>query len=289
MLPHAPGRPTTRLRTAPDGRRTEVRARLGAPLEARSAALVAVLVGLGLALLGAGPAAAHNTLVSSDPADGTTAATAPAQVTLTFNEPAVALGTVVEVRAPDGRVVSSGEAVLTGASVAQGLSGELPAGDYSVLWRVTSADGHPIEGQLTFTAQGPTTVGDEPAAAGPDATPTAEAPTPTPTPTPTSTAPAATESAEPAEPAEQDPAAEASATNALLAGTVAALAALGVVVAVLIRRRPHGQHGGAGASAAAGAPWGGEPDGSTGGTRDAGAGGAGPDGSAGTRDGSTGD
>lgn len=286
MLPHAPGRPTTRLRTAPDGRRTEVRARLGAPLEARSAALVAVLVGLGLALLGAGPAAAHNTLVSSDPADGTTAATAPAQVTLTFNEPPVALGTVVEVRAPDGRVVSSGEAVLTGASVAQGLSGELPAGDYSVLWRVTSADGHPIEGQLTFTAQGPTTVGDEPAAAGPDATPTAEAPTPTPTPTPTSTAPAATESAEPAE---QDPAAEASATNALLAGTVAALAALGVVVAVLIRRRPHGQHGGAGASAAAGAPWGGEPDGSTGGTRDAGAGGAGPDGSAGTRDGSTGD
>ncbi|MFS0700748.1 copper resistance protein CopC [Cellulomonas sp. 179-A 4D5 NHS] len=242
---------------------------------------MAVLVGLGLALLGAGPAAAHNTLVSSDPADGSTAATAPAQVTLTFNEPAVALGTVVEVRAPDGRVVSSGEAVLTDASVAQGLSGELPAGDYSVLWRVTSADGHPIEGQLTFTAQGPTTVGDEPAAADPAATPTAETPTATPTTTPT--APEATESAEPAE---RDPAAEASATNVLLAGTVAALAALGVVVAVLIRRRPLSHHGGAGGPAVAGAPRAGEPDGPTGGS-----GGAGPDGSdgsTGTRDGSTG-
>jgi methionine-rich copper-binding protein CopC len=286
MLPHAPGRTTTRPRTAPDGRRTEVRARPGTPLGAPVAALAAVLVGLGLTLLGAGPAAAHNTLVSSDPADGSTAATAPAQVTLTFNEPAVALGTVVEVRAPDGRVVSSGDAVLTDASVAQALSGELPAGDYAVLWRVTSADGHPIEGQLTFTAQGATTIGDVPAAAGPAVTPTAAAPTPTetPTPTPTSTAPEATESAEPAE---RDPEAEASATNALLAGTVAALVALGVVVAVLIRRRPHGQHGGAGASAAAAAPRDGQPGGSAGGT--GGAGGTGPDGSAGTRDGATGD
>ncbi|MGW6131029.1 copper resistance CopC family protein [Cellulomonas sp. NPDC055163] len=275
MLPHAPGRPTPYPRTAPDGRRTGVPARAGAPLGTPPRALsrapgamlglaLSALVGVALTVLGAGPSAAHNTLVSSDPADGSTPATAPAQVTLTFNEPAVALGTVVEVRAPDGTVVSSGDAVLTDASVAQGLSGELPAGPYSVLWRVTSADGHPIEGQLTFTAQGPTVVGGAPGSAttGPAATPTAEptaTPTPTAAPSPTTTAPGASESAEPAE---RDPEAEASATNALLAGTVAVLVALGVVVAVLIRRRPHGHDAGPDGTAPDGAP--GTPDGSTG-------------------------
>ncbi|MBB2924462.1 copper resistance CopC family protein [Cellulomonas cellasea] len=286
MLPHAPDRPTTLPRTAPGGRRTGVRAQVRGAFALLVAAFAAVLAGLGgitLGVLGAGPAAAHSALVSSDPADGSTPATAPAQVTLTFNEPAVALGTVVEVRAPDGRVVSTGDAVLADAGVTQALSGDLPAGAYSVLWRVTSADGHPIEGQLTFTAQGPTTAGDVPAASDPAttaATPTAE---PTATLTTTTAAAAAPEATESAEPAERDPAAEASATNALLAGTVAALAALGVVVAVLIRRRPHGHHGGPGGAA---------PDGSTGtrggstGTRGGSAGTRG--GSAGTRGGSAG-
>ncbi|GEA87608.1 copper resistance CopC family protein [Cellulomonas cellasea] len=250
MLPHASDRPTALPRTAPGDRRSGVRARVRGSFAVLVATLAAVLAGLALAVLGAGPAAAHSALVSSDPADGSTPATVPAQVTLTFNEPAVALGTVVEVRAPDGRVVSSGDAVLADAGVTQALSGDLPAGTYSVLWRVTSADGHPIEGQLTFTAQGPATAGDVPAASDPataaaTATPTAE-PTPAPTPTTAAGAPEATESAEPAE---RDPAAQASATNTLLAGTVAALAALGVVVAVLIRRRPHGHHGGPGGAA----------------------------------------
>lgn len=262
MLPHASARPATLPRTAPRARQAGVRARSGARLAAPVAALAA-LVALVLAVLGAGPAAAHNTLVSSDPADGSAPATAPAQVTLTFNEDAVALGTVVEVRAPDGSVVSSGEPVLTGTSVTQAVTGELPAGAYTVLWRVTSADGHPIEGALTFTAQGPTTVGGA-AGAGtvaPSASPADPTTTPDPTPTPTATA--APEPTASAEPAERDPAAEASATNALLAGMVAALAALGVVVAVLIRRRPHGHHGGPGGPADDGPAR--TPDGTTGG------------------------
>lgn len=313
MLPHATDRPTTHPHHARDDRRTGARARSGNPVAAHGDVLVApvavhpgalggpvaafarvlvagvgaVLVGLALAVLGAGPAAAHSALVSSDPADGSTLAAAPAHVTLTFNEPAVTLGTVVQVRAADGRVVSAGDPVLTDASVTQDLTGELPAGAYTVLWRVTSADGHPIEGQLTFTAQGPTTAGGPPgtAATDPAATPTATpaaSPTPTaaPTATPTAAAPEATASAEPAE---RDPAAEASATDALLTGTVVALAALGVVVAVLIRRRPHG-HGGPHASSADGGPRVGPRDGAAGEPD-----GAAPDGSTGTRDGSTGD
>ncbi|WP_258724819.1 copper resistance CopC family protein [Cellulomonas sp. NS3] len=246
MLPHASARPATRPRPHTPGVSTPDRPRASALPTTLLATLVAVVAGVAPVLLGAVPAAAHSALVSSDPADGATTATAPAQVTLTFNEAAVALGTVVEVQAPDGRVVSTGDPVLAGTDVVQALAGELPAGDYSVLWRVTSADGHPIDGRLTFTAQGPTTVGAAPgtaATAGPAATPTPTEPAASGT---TPTAPTASTAL-----THEDHAAEASATNTLLVGTVAVLAALGVVVAVLIRRRPHGHHGGSGGSGAA--------------------------------------
>ena len=39
------------------------------------------------------------------------------------------------------------------------VTGELPAGEYTVIYRVTSADGHPIEGQFRFTAAEATSYG----------------------------------------------------------------------------------------------------------------------------------
>jgi methionine-rich copper-binding protein CopC len=140
-------------------------------------AVVVLAVAAAAVLVGAGAAQAHNTLVSTDPVDGSTIAAAPARVTLTFNEPARSLGTEVVVTAPDGTTVSTGEPVVDGATVSQDVAGSLPAGAYAVTWRVTSADGHPLEGVLSFTATGATTVGGDPAAA--------VSPTPSPTPIPT--------------------------------------------------------------------------------------------------------
>jgi methionine-rich copper-binding protein CopC len=116
-----------------------------------AAAVTSLAIGV-LGVVGATTAQAHNVLRSTDPADGSTVAVAPAQVTLTFDEPALALGTEIEVRGPDGTVVSEGDPVLVDATVSQKLGGDLPAGTYTVAWRVTSADGHPITGELTFTA-----------------------------------------------------------------------------------------------------------------------------------------
>ena len=65
---------------------------------------------------------------------------------------------------------------------------ELPAGEYTVEWRVTSADGHPINGEFSFavrTGSGPTST--------PTPVPTTEAtggrpsPSQTATPSPTAT------------------------------------------------------------------------------------------------------
>nr|WP_247602115.1 copper resistance CopC family protein [Cellulomonas denverensis] len=103
-------------------------------------------------------------MVSSDPADGSTVATAPEQITLVFNEPAQELGSELVVTAPDGRAVGDGPVQLADTSVIQPLTGDLPAGTYTVSWRVTSADGHPIDGTLTFTAEAATTVGVDPGA-----------------------------------------------------------------------------------------------------------------------------
>lgn len=207
----------------------------------RLRAVVVLAVAAAVVLLGAGAAQAHNTLVSTDPADGSTVAVAPARVTLTFNEPARSLGTEIVVTAPDGTAVSTGAAVLDGGAVSQGVTGALPAGAYTVTWRVTSADGHPLEGVLSFTATDATTVGAA-------VTPT---PTPTTTPTPAITAPAAAASIEPVAPTGQATMAPAvpdqdeDADGGLLSGVViAGVAALVVVLvvagAVLVgRRRAH--------------------------------------------------
>lgn len=127
-------------------------------LQPRAARLVLAVLLLALAtLLASAPrASAHNALQGTDPEDGATVATPPARVTLTFDQPAQAIGTEVVVLGPDGSTVSTGTPELVDDTVAQALAADLPAGDYTVQWRVTSADGHPLSGELTFTASAPT-------------------------------------------------------------------------------------------------------------------------------------
>jgi len=108
----------------------------------------------GLAVLVAPSASAHDQLVSTDPADGSTVDVAPDHVTLTFEDPAVAIGTVIEVVGPDGSVVSSGAPQLVDSDVTQAITAQdLPAGKYAVTWRVTSPDGHVVSGDFAFTAK----------------------------------------------------------------------------------------------------------------------------------------
>ncbi|NKY09609.1 copper resistance CopC family protein [Cellulomonas hominis] len=113
--------------------------------------LVPVLAAGALALSVA-PASAHSGMTGSDPADDATVDVAPDAVTLTFNEPPQALGTEVAVVGPDGTTVSEGATTVADTAVIQTLAAARPAGAYVIQWRVTSADGHPLSGELTFTA-----------------------------------------------------------------------------------------------------------------------------------------
>ncbi len=110
-----------------------------------------VAVALLLTMAVAGPADAHNVLIRTSPAAGSTVAKVPARIVLTFDEPGQAGGTVIAVTGPSGNV-SSGPAELVDSDVDQPIAAGSPAGEYTVDWRVVSADGHPVTGSFSFTA-----------------------------------------------------------------------------------------------------------------------------------------
>ena len=117
---------------------------LAALLAAGAASVLLVFAGM--------PAAsAHDQLLAATPADGTSVADAPASVQLRFSRPLPELGAQVVVHGPDGAVASEGAVQVERTLVTQPLAPDLPAGTYTVDWRVTSSDGHPISGTATFT------------------------------------------------------------------------------------------------------------------------------------------
>ena len=123
----------------------------------------------GLLLAGAGPVAAHESLVSAEPADGASVATGPPQVRLTFDQPLQSEFAAVTVTGPGGTKWEAGAAVASGNSVTVAVRPLGPAGDYVVGYRVLSADGHPVAGTLRFrltTAGNGTPAEPEPAASG---------------------------------------------------------------------------------------------------------------------------
>jgi copper resistance protein C len=140
-------------------------------LIASTGVLLGLLVG-GPLVLGAPAAEAHDVLISTNPADGSTVDVVPAQIQMTFNNVAFAVGTQILVNGPNGNI-ANGPVHIVNHDVVQPVTSGSPAGSYTVLWRVTSADGHPVSGKFTFTAT---------AASTKTASTTASAPT-TPAPT----------------------------------------------------------------------------------------------------------
>jgi len=126
------------------------------------------------------PAAAHDELVSTDPAAGATLEALPSQITFTYSADILTDpgATVIEVSDASGASLADGAPTVSGTEVTQALAGAA-SGTVTVKWRVVSSDGHPIDGDFAFTVP-------------------ASAPTPTATATPTASAsPTAAESAAP--------------------------------------------------------------------------------------------
>ena len=109
---------------------------------------IAVLGAVMLLALSAGPAEAHATLVSSDPAAGQRLATAPALVVLRFTEPLNGRLSRVIVTDPSGQQFQGGAA---GSEELQVRLLTNAPGSYRVVWATVSVvDGHTLHGGFAF-------------------------------------------------------------------------------------------------------------------------------------------
>ncbi|MEU5263923.1 copper resistance CopC family protein [Amycolatopsis sp. NPDC021455] len=109
-------------------------------------------------LLGAPAADAHSVLVSSTPAKDAAITTSPAEAALVFNEQVENQFTELAVLGPDGTSHwEAGPVSVVDARVSAPLRPLGPAGVYTIRYRVTSADGHPVSGSIPFrlTVAGP--------------------------------------------------------------------------------------------------------------------------------------
>lgn len=123
-----------------------------------------------LAMLWCVPALAHANLLGSSPPAGSKLSDPPEQVRLRFNEPVDAEFSPIEVRDEDGERVDEDDARIDpdDARVVVADLEELPEKSYEVEWRVTSLDGHVVEGRYGFEVVG-ARGDDEPPGDGPGA------------------------------------------------------------------------------------------------------------------------
>jgi methionine-rich copper-binding protein CopC len=100
----------------------------------------------------AAAAQAHDVLETTDPANGSSVRTVPAKIGLTFDHTPIAIGSIVRVEDSTGADQADGPVAIVDNHVTQAVKTGAPNGKYTVVWRVVSSDGHPIEGTFTFIA-----------------------------------------------------------------------------------------------------------------------------------------
>ena len=103
-----------------------------------------------LALVGAAVASAHAVRVAADPAPDSSVGAGPARASATFNERLQTHGAAMTVVGPDGNLWSTGSVEIAGPVASVALRPLGPTGTYTVNYRVTSADGHVVNGSWSF-------------------------------------------------------------------------------------------------------------------------------------------
>ena len=103
-----------------------------------------------------GQALAHANLVEASPPRGSEVSKPPERIELRFSEPVDAEFDPVVVRAAGGARVDAHDARVDpkDARVVLADLERVPEGSYTVEWRVTSIDGHVVEGRYDFAMPG---------------------------------------------------------------------------------------------------------------------------------------
>lgn len=99
---------------------------------------------------------AHSHLESSNPADGEVVTETLDKIVLDFDG-GVEQGSIIEVSSIDGQDIDIQEIVIEEKTLIATIANPLPNGEYQVNWSIVSADGHPVEGEFTFSVNAPET------------------------------------------------------------------------------------------------------------------------------------
>jgi len=98
------------------------------------------------------PSAAHEELVTSEPAAGAVLDAPPQEVVLTFSgELTPDSGFILFSPADDEVGTGALDLTVADRNVLRGDGVDAGEGSYTVLWNAVGADGHPLEGTLTWT------------------------------------------------------------------------------------------------------------------------------------------
>ncbi|WP_411699671.1 copper resistance protein CopC [Conyzicola sp.] len=169
-------------------------------------AAVGATLAVGAVLGFAAPAEAHDAVVSSTPVEGEQLTALPSEFAVTMNTALVDLvgdgtGFGIQVKDASGRFYGDGCLSLVDATMSMPATlGE--AGEYTMDWRITSSDSHPVGGTIAFSWAPPADAtpsagfaaapvcGETEEAPEPEMTTQAEAPQDEPSATPTAEAPA---------------------------------------------------------------------------------------------------
>lgn len=116
--------------------------------------LTSLFAAVALVVMPVSGAFAHAGLAFSTPDDGAVLDVAPEEVVLTFTEELLTDLVEISVLDADDNPVVVTEVPQTpppGTDVKVPWPADLPPGEYSVAFRVVSADGHPVTGRVTFS------------------------------------------------------------------------------------------------------------------------------------------
>jgi methionine-rich copper-binding protein CopC len=120
-------------------------------------AVIATLTGVAV-LFAATPAGAHSVLADSTPEEGQTLTELPEAFSVTANEALLDLGGqgVFQLQIRDAEGAYYGDGCVEVVDATMSATPALGAsGDYTMIWQVVSADGHPVSGEVHFSWDAP--------------------------------------------------------------------------------------------------------------------------------------